>query len=376
MKSPISTISINFIIFLFLISSVDIILGKWLIFSPTDSIPGTITNKNIKIDGRKIYGEKSNYDIFYRRNNNGYRIANDSNNELFKILTIGGYTTDQRFISEGDTYQDYIQSKVSKDFQVINAGVDGQSSYGHLMSLKKWHSKVLERKEVKKIVFLLGVNDIRLVDSSNNRLNNLYDKRGTITRLRIFLKKKSFIYEKASQLKEKFINESQSADGINNLGHGIKNPTFLKEHQLPKFRNLELGEELNDYKLLIEKLAITSNKLFSKADIYFVQQQDPKCKYKNKNSTSYTIRTILNKESHNQSNNENLLNYCRKLGQIYLAQDKALNSKNIKFKTYTIKMYIDSPIPDNGFYDGLHTNPFGSNILGKYLYRKIFLNQV
>ena len=374
MKFPMSTISINFIIFFFLICSADIILGKWLIFLPTDSIPGTITNKNIKIDGRKIYGESTNYDIFYQRNNNGYRISNNSNDELFKILTIGGSTTDQKFISEGDTFQDYIQSKVTNDFQVINAGIDGQSSYGHLMSLKKWHSKVLERKEVKKIVFLLGVNDIRLVDSSDDRLNNLYDIPSPITRLRIFLKKKSFIYEKASQLKEKFINNFQSADGIDKLGHGIQNPNFLKDNQLPKFRNLELDKNLNEYILLIEQLAITSNKFFPTANIYFVQQQDPKCKYKN--STSYTIRKIINKESNNQSNNENLLNYCRKLGQIYLAQDKALNSPKINFKPYTIKMYIDSPIPDNGFYDGLHTNPLGSKVLGEYLYSKIFLNPV
>ena len=53
------------------------------------------------------------------------------------ILTIGGSTTDQRFVSDGYTFQDYLYINLNKEFKIYNGGVDGQSTLGHIYSIKK-----------------------------------------------------------------------------------------------------------------------------------------------------------------------------------------------------------------------------------------------
>ena len=34
-------------------------------------------------------------------------------------------------------------------------------------------------------------------------------------------------------------------------------------------------------------------------------------------------------------------------------------------------MYLEAPIPDNGVYDGIHTNQKGSKAIGDYILKKI-----
>ena len=59
-----------------------------------------------------------------------------------------------------------------------------------------------------------------------------------------------------------------------------------------------------------------------------------------------------------------LISYCKALGNIYRIQDFVISEESSSDKPKVIKMYLDSPIPNNGFYDGLHTNKYGSKIIG------------
>ena len=58
------------------------------------------------------------------------------------VLTIGGSTTDQRYVNEGATWQDNLDRLIPK-YDFINGGIDGQSSYGHLISMRLWHSQTI-----------------------------------------------------------------------------------------------------------------------------------------------------------------------------------------------------------------------------------------
>ena len=132
------------ILFLFIfVFFIEILLGKWRSNTPAYDIPFTIVNKKIKYDGSKIYGSGKHSIINYSRDKNGYR--NFSNKAAQKhLLTIGGSTTDQRYVPDGFTYQDILEKKLGEKYSVINAGVDGQTSFGHLVSIRDWHSKVLD----------------------------------------------------------------------------------------------------------------------------------------------------------------------------------------------------------------------------------------
>ena len=36
-----------------------------------------------------------------------------------------------------------MEKNLPNNFNIINAGVEGQTTYGHLFSIKNWHSKEL-----------------------------------------------------------------------------------------------------------------------------------------------------------------------------------------------------------------------------------------
>jgi lysophospholipase L1-like esterase len=81
------------------------------------------------------------------------------------ILTIGGSTTECLFLSDGKTWTDAMARRLERAFPdvwVNNAGLDGQSTYGHLVLLRDFVDALHPRVAV----FLIGVNDIGL-DASN-----------------------------------------------------------------------------------------------------------------------------------------------------------------------------------------------------------------
>jgi lysophospholipase L1-like esterase len=81
------------------------------------------------------------------------------------ILTIGGSTTECLFLSDGKTWTDQMARRLSQQFPdlwVNNAGLDGQSTYGHLILLRDFVDDLHPRMAV----FLIGANDIGL-DASN-----------------------------------------------------------------------------------------------------------------------------------------------------------------------------------------------------------------
>lgn len=78
------------------------------------------------------------------------------------ILTLGGSTTDQRFIAEQDSYQAVMESDLSRaagrKVCVSNAGVDGHSTYGHLDAFRDWFPLIPGLKP-KIFLFYIGIND-------------------------------------------------------------------------------------------------------------------------------------------------------------------------------------------------------------------------
>ncbi|MEJ8816810.1 SGNH/GDSL hydrolase family protein [Lacibacter sp. H407] len=99
--------------------------------------------------------------IHYSRNALGFRgpMPTDSISKLNSIITIGGSTTECRFLSDSTTWSFLLGEKLKDSIPnlwVNNAGIDGHSTFGHLHLLKEY---VIKLKP--KYVFLLtGVNDV------------------------------------------------------------------------------------------------------------------------------------------------------------------------------------------------------------------------
>ena len=130
---------------------------------------------------------------------------------------------------------------------------------------------------------------------------------------------------------------------------------------------LSLPLDSDEFINLTIKLIYKTYKAFPKSEIIFIQQPDAKCKFKNKYQVA--SRTTMKTYSKNT-----LIDHCKSLGRVYLAQDKAftlISDSDILNKLKVIKMYIDDPIPTRGYYDGVHTNIYGSKILGEYILKSI-----
>lgn len=81
------------------------------------------------------------------------------------IVTIGGSTTECLFLSDGRTWTDVLARRVAAvhpDAWVNNAGLDGQSTFGHLVLLRD----VIVPLKPKIAIFLVGINDVG-VDTQN-----------------------------------------------------------------------------------------------------------------------------------------------------------------------------------------------------------------
>jgi len=105
--------------------------------------------------------------IYHTKNSIGFRGPEppaDFGRHL-TLLTIGGSTTECLFLSDGKTWTDALARHLSREWPAIwvnNAGLDGQSTYGHLVLLRDFvvalHPAVA--------VFLVGANDVGL-EASN-----------------------------------------------------------------------------------------------------------------------------------------------------------------------------------------------------------------
>ncbi len=359
-KDFIGTLFVNIFILGFIFSILEILFSKYFFFSPALNIPEAQVDVKKEYDTSKLEFPRDIKRSTYTRDKNGYRPYSKNFEDKGIILTVGGSTTDQRFIDDNRTWQSNLEKELN--LAVINGGVDGQTSYGHTFSIEKWHSKVLKSEKVDAIIFYVGINDRRFEKGLETISGNIYDSPTPLRRLRTYLSKRSYFYSKFREVKNKldFIlgKETDLPDGIEKIGHNLQNPNFLLKPRKSNYLMSEVNM-INPYERLFEKLINVSINNFPYASINIVQQQDPKCLIDKLENNSIYIR-VSRKEM------QGIDKYCSGLASIYKAQEKVVKElKNQKINL--IKMYLYNPVPDNGFYDGLHTNSLGAKYISRYL---------
>lgn len=115
--------------------------------------------------------------------------------DKINILTIGGSTTDQRFIPDGLTWQDSLEKNLKNLAHphacVANAGVDGHSTFGHIESFNTWFPKIHPLKP-KLVLLYVGINDagFRLAPFAGFETKAGEDE----SPLKVWLREKSALY--------------------------------------------------------------------------------------------------------------------------------------------------------------------------------------
>lgn len=145
------------------IAIAELVFGAWL-------NPGGLNRLNL-VKGRtvvyhvdELYEAESSAPVRYTRDKYGLRGAYGDDPSRIDLLTVGGSTTDQRYIPDGLTWQDVLQEQflsVGRPIVVVNAGVDGQSTIGHIRNFDWWFPYVPNLRP-RYVLFGVGLNDFYL----------------------------------------------------------------------------------------------------------------------------------------------------------------------------------------------------------------------
>lgn len=204
----------NILFCLFICFLFEIFCGSW-IFSKNK-----LDNLGIPRNANYIY-QQERYSFFetvkYTRDDYGLRGDSTYNNpSSIDILTIGGSTTDCRYITDSLTWQSLLQNKIQKtglSLNISNAGVDGQSTFGHIKNFQHWFPLLNGKLKPKYILFYIGINDVYRT-SENSIYDDLTDF-FTYKYIKFQLINKSFFYSVYRKFKGLSIIKS------NNIGHDM-----------------------------------------------------------------------------------------------------------------------------------------------------------
>lgn len=120
-------------------------------------------NRTYVINNDKI--NKLDKTITHSKNKLGFRGGNppiDFSNYL-TILTVGGSTTECGYLNDNKTWTYVLGNKLKRNFKnlwINNAGLDGCSTFGHIVLLEDY----IEKLKPKMVIFLVGINDVGLED--------------------------------------------------------------------------------------------------------------------------------------------------------------------------------------------------------------------
>ncbi len=110
----------------------------------------------------------------YHRDRFGLRGSYESPARI-DILAMGGSTTNELYVGDGLTWTDMLAANFRRDgrvISVVNSGVDGHSTVGHLESLDRWFPRIPSLR-ARYILVYAGINDIHLELSGNARYDRL-----------------------------------------------------------------------------------------------------------------------------------------------------------------------------------------------------------
>lgn len=148
----------NAIFIVLIVVLAEAVFGTWF----GDSFGAlNIPRETIRFDASDLYDGGG--EVVYRRDKYGLRGRYKSPSGI-DILTIGGSTTDQRAITEGETWQDVLAAAFKsegRDISVVNAGIDGQSTVGNLYSFERWFPLNPGLRPGYAMVYV-GINDVHV----------------------------------------------------------------------------------------------------------------------------------------------------------------------------------------------------------------------
>jgi hypothetical protein len=351
MIKTLKVVSINLFILAIALLLIELILGGWLRKDNKVESLNIIRDQSFSYNCN-LYSDSSII-IKYSRDKFGLRGRSSFNQpEKIDILTVGGSTTDQRYINDGNTWQDVIETCYKNDGKkmiISNAGVDGQSTFGHIKSFQIWFPKIPKLKP-RYIIFYIGINDFyRIADNSSFDIlkESVYKK--SIADNSILFN----FYRKMRNWRISYVY------GIGHEKISFSKYTYTNQPMASKELYDFYDENIIGFKNRISLLVEHSKSLG--AEPIFVTQ--PSMRYK-----LDSLGTILgvSDTTYVEGMPFNGVDYYHLLNKLNNA------IYNICKDKYTYIDLTNAPIwEEKDFYDFYHNTPSGAKKIGSFIYEKI-----
>ena len=306
---------------------------------------------DLQLDSNDFY--ENSKTISYSRNNYGLR-TNCQNMADIDLVSIGGSTTDQRYIDFENTFSFILQQAISKNkdstYCIANAGVDGHKLSDHIISFNDWFPLI---PSLKPNYYLLniGINDAAILNDISKK--NISASHNFISYIKFQIIRNSYLYSFIKKIRN-LVGISLDRFGV--LTHkkniksdfeytALKNSTKLKNDIIKNSENF--GINFRKIITIIKNrgatpICISQVALFVK-DRKGINKAFP---YKNNFLNGLDLQLSLDLI------NSQILEICSDEGGIIVNIDNSY--------------FIESD-----FYDFVHHNPQGSRKLAKKIYYSI-----
>ena len=163
------TVAINLGMILFVLFAAEVVFGGW-VFGP--NYGSLIIPKDFqrRFDTANLYAGGGI--IYYKRDGYGLRGEYDDPSKI-DILALGGSTTNERFIDESQTWTAVLGQEFRRHGQevvVVNAGVGGQSTIGHIKNFELWFPMIPDLK-ARYVLVYVGINDLPVAPQVEQRVH-------------------------------------------------------------------------------------------------------------------------------------------------------------------------------------------------------------
>lgn len=341
MKKIFKVTFINILVFITLLIVIELIFGHWF---DKDNFGPYMREHRMKKTLYQLNYKKEKFNFEYRRNYHAFR-GNEIKPEEVEIIMVGGSTTDERYKPEKFTIVGRLNEQLNKNnilLKIINAGVEGQSTRGHLSNFRYWFNKI-DKFKPKFIIYYVGINDSLFFKGKNNDLSDGWIQNPNY--LEAFfdnIKSRSLIYDMMRKTKHKYYRGNETKRVIYDFNFSMnKNNKINRKY-------LNYSDEVRKYNFDIIKI-----------------------KYENIIKNYLNNIDQLAKETYNLKAIPIFINQATQQGEhseLLFALNTSLidhcHNKNYK----CIDLVKEIKGRDDYWWDGIHTTPEGSESIARILF--------
>jgi lysophospholipase L1-like esterase len=194
LRSALAVGTINAAVLLAGIVVIELIFGHWFAARPGLALLRVPRNLELAFDDSRIV-EKGGVKR-YRRDRYGLRGQYDDPSRI-DILAIGGSTTNELHVGEGETWTDVLAARFRADrgaFSVVNAGVEGHSTVGHIRSFELWFPNIPGLR-ARYVLVYVGINDTLVHDEQRGLYDELDTRPSLLRRILRHIQDRSVLFD-------------------------------------------------------------------------------------------------------------------------------------------------------------------------------------